>query len=166
MQLSDQKKKSSKKSSTPEEEAEALEQVVEQAKQKELTSEAIADLKQRAGSGDKLAADALEQIVVNFQAWQAAKTQYKRVIAECKDTEEQHETGFREAVEEEIPIQDSGSGKLAKLQRIEQRYTEWEDAKAMCKERKNEAKNRVKETNERLDRAVHESAQLALPGFG
>jgi hypothetical protein len=113
-------------------------------------------------SGDKGALDAVNEIVNAFNAFTDAKANAKKIAKESRLREEQEMAAVKNAIEDSLPTNAGAQTVMGKLTTIESSWQEYQDAIAMGIEERKAAKADLKAASKRLDRAVVESAQLAL----
>ncbi len=122
----------------------------------------VTELKSRAAGGDASALAAVTEIVTSYNAWQDAKDLAKKTNKDAKDRVDQDFAAVKNAIEDSLPTDAGAQTVVGKLTTIESAWQDYEESKAQAAEDKKDAKERVKETSARLERAVKDSAQLKL----
>ncbi|CAB4155143.1 hypothetical protein UFOVP650_86 [uncultured Caudovirales phage] len=122
----------------------------------------VTELKTRAASGDTGALAAVTEIVTSYNAWQDAKDLAKKTNKDAKDRVDQDFAAVKNAIEDSLPTDAGAQTVVGKLTTIEGAWQDYEESKAQATEEKKDAKERVKETSARFERAVKDSAQLKL----
>ncbi len=134
-------------------------------KKQNLVSEATNATEQlnvRAAAGDKDAMKAVTEIVTSFNALADAKDHLKKVNKDAKARSEQEFAAVKNAIEDSLPNGAGAQTVQSKLITIETAWQEYQDALALGIEEKKEAKETKKAAEKRFERAVKDSAQLAL----
>lgn len=130
---------------------------------KEATKDtAVADLATAAGEGNKDALKAVTEIVTSYNAWQDAKENNKKVSKDAKARTEQEFAAVKNAIEDSLPTNGGAQTIQSKLTAIETAWQDYTEAVSHGIEEKKEAKDTLKQASKRFDRAVKDSAQLAL----
>lgn len=125
-------------------------------------AEATEKLSKRAASGDKGALAAVTEIVTSYNQVQDAKERKVKVAKTAKSREEQEFAAVKNAIEDSLPTDAGAQTVLGKLQTIEQSWQDYQEALAQGVEERKESKEALKAAEKRFERAVKDSAQLAL----
>lgn len=123
-----------------------------------------ANLEKRDPATDKTAVAALAEITAAHAGYKKAQADKARISTECKQRIESENAAFTEAIEAPLKPNASRGQVLSKLTNVENRWQELSDAKARNIEDRRAAKEEIKTSLERLDKAIVESGQLALQG--
>lgn len=157
----------------PETEGEKLERVLQKVPaNKRKAARALAesgalvsdDLMKLVENGDKQGLEKLKEIVTAFNGEKSSSVALKRVVREQDERVKSERKTLESRIEDPLPAGKPSTLALEKLKRIEMAYQDVKEAEAQAVEEKRDAKKTHREWAKRLDTALKNSAQLALPG--